>query len=167
MVPRRGPWTYPTRGYKKAFARPDAKSIKEGATERACRSPTLFREDMAKSSTVFKVRRRSDTSSMGSNGGLQRASSTTARSQGGTRDRTLGLSLITPRRKRVVRGSLPTDCPPIGLSTHFLFHYQTHETHLAVVSTLPNSLLREPVSGDWLLVYLELLARCPEQKLLA
>ncbi len=27
---------------------------------------------------------------------------------------------------------------------------------------LPNSLLREPVSRDWPLVYLELLARCPE-----
>ncbi len=27
---------------------------------------------------------------------------------------------------------------------------------------LPNSLLREPVSQDWPLVYLELLARCPE-----
>ncbi len=36
------------------------------------------------------------------------------------------------------------------------------ETHLAVVSTLPNSLLREPVSQDWPLVCLELLARCPE-----
>ncbi len=36
------------------------------------------------------------------------------------------------------------------------------ETHLAVVSTMPKSLLREPVSQDWPLVYLELLARCPE-----
>ncbi len=36
------------------------------------------------------------------------------------------------------------------------------ETHLAVVSMLPNSLLREPVSQDWPLVYLELQARCPE-----
>ncbi len=36
------------------------------------------------------------------------------------------------------------------------------ETHLAVVSTLPNSLLREPVSRDWPQVYLERLARCPE-----
>ncbi len=81
---------YPAQGYKKAFARPGAKSRKEGATERASRSPTLFREDIAKSSTIFKVRRRSDTSSIGSNRGLQRASSTTARSQGGTRDRTLG-----------------------------------------------------------------------------
>ncbi len=34
-------------------------------------------------------------------------------------------------------------------------------THLAAVSMLPNSLLREPVSQDWPLVYLELLARCP------
>ncbi len=31
-----------------------------------------------------------------------------------------------------------------------------------VVSMLPSSLLREPVSQDWPLVYLELLARCPE-----
>ncbi len=28
--------------------------------------------------------------------------------------------------------------------------------------SMPNSLLREPVSQDWPLVYLELLARCPE-----
>ncbi len=35
------------------------------------------------------------------------------------------------------------------------------ETHLAAVSMLPNSLLREPVSRDWSLVYLERLARCP------
>ncbi len=33
---------------------------------------------------------------------------------------------------------------------------------MAVVFTLPNSLLQEPVSQDWPLVYLELLARCPE-----
>ncbi len=98
---------------QKNFARQGATSRKEGATERACRSPNLFREDIAKSSTVFKVRRRSDTSSMGSNGGMQRASSTTARSQGGTRDRTLGLSLITPWRKRVIRGSLPPGCPGV------------------------------------------------------
>ncbi len=80
------------------------KSRYEGATERACRSPTLFREDKAKRSTVFKVRRSSDIS-IGSKGGLQRASSTTTRSRGGTRDRTLGLSLITPWRKRAIRGS--------------------------------------------------------------
>ncbi len=36
------------------------------------------------------------------------------------------------------------------------------DTYLAVVSTLPNSLLREPVSQDWSLMYLELLAQCPE-----
>ncbi len=35
------------------------------------------------------------------------------------------------------------------------------ETHLAAVSMLPNSLLREPISRDWSLVYLERLARCP------
>ncbi len=33
---------------------------------------------------------------------------------------------------------------------------------MAVVSTLPNSLLREPVSRDWPLVYLERLAWFPE-----
>ncbi len=33
---------------------------------------------------------------------------------------------------------------------------------MAVVFTLPSSLLREPVSQDWPLVYLERLARCPE-----
>ncbi len=36
------------------------------------------------------------------------------------------------------------------------------ETQLAVVSTLPNSLLRLPVSWDWPLVCLELLARFPK-----
>ncbi len=33
---------------------------------------------------------------------------------------------------------------------------------MAIVSRLPNSLLREPFSQDWPLVYLELLARCPK-----
>ncbi len=37
-----------------------------------------------------------------------------------------------------------------------------NEIHLAVVSTLLNNLLREPVSRDWPLVYLELLDRCPD-----
>ncbi len=37
-----------------------------------------------------------------------------------------------------------------------------NEIHLAVVSTLLNNLVREPVSRDWPLVCLELLARCPE-----
>ncbi len=67
-------------------------------------------------------------------------------------------------------------------SAHFLFHYQsllacrkaaaerhialstvcvTHRDTFGSSSTLPNSLLREPVSRDWSLVYLERLARCP------
>ncbi len=37
-----------------------------------------------------------------------------------------------------------------------------NEIHLAVVSMLLNNLLREPVSRDWPLVYLELLDRCPD-----
>ncbi len=37
-----------------------------------------------------------------------------------------------------------------------------NEIHLAVVSTLLNNLLREPVSRDWPLVCLELLDRCPD-----
>ncbi len=37
-----------------------------------------------------------------------------------------------------------------------------NETHLAGASTPPGDLLREPVSRDWLLVYLERLAGCPE-----
>ncbi len=37
-----------------------------------------------------------------------------------------------------------------------------NEIHLAVVSTLLNNLLREPVSRDWPLVCLELLGRCPD-----
>ncbi len=38
----------------------------------------------------------------------------------------------------------------------------THRDTFGGVSTLPNSLLRDLVSRDWPLVYLELLARCPE-----
>ncbi len=104
--------TYPARGYKKALAIPGAKSKCVGATDRACKSPTLFRDEIARRNTVFRVRWRSVISSIGSNGGLQRASNTTARSQGGIRDRTGGLSLSAPRRKRVTKGCLPTDCPP-------------------------------------------------------
>ncbi len=37
-----------------------------------------------------------------------------------------------------------------------------NETRLAGAPTTPGDLLREPVSRDWLLVYLEWLARCPE-----
>ncbi len=37
-----------------------------------------------------------------------------------------------------------------------------NEIHLAVVSTLLNNLLREPVSRDWPLVCLELPDRCPD-----
>ncbi len=44
----------------------------------------------------------------------------------------------------------------------FLQSAGPNEIHLAVISTLLNNLLREPVSRDWPLVYLELLARCPE-----
>ncbi len=36
------------------------------------------------------------------------------------------------------------------------------EIHLAEASTLPENVLREPVSRDWPLVCFELLARCPE-----
>ncbi len=69
VFPRRGPWGHnPHKGTRKLW--PDrAQSLeKEGATERACRSPTFFREDKAKRSTVFKVRRCSDISSIGSIG---------------------------------------------------------------------------------------------------
>ncbi len=44
----------------------------------------------------------------------------------------------------------------------FLQSAGPNEIHLAVVSTLLNNLLREPVSRDWPLVCLELLARCSE-----
>ncbi len=104
--------TYPAQGYKKALAIPGAKSKCVGATDRACKSPTLFRDEIARRNTVFRVRWRSVISSIGSNGGLQRAFNTTAKSQGGIRDRTGGLSLNAPRRKRVTKGCLPTDCPP-------------------------------------------------------
>ncbi len=52
-----------------------------------------------------------ETITIGSRGDLQRASNNTARSQGGIRDHTVGLSLSAPRSKRVTRSCLPTDCP--------------------------------------------------------
>ncbi len=73
--------TYPAQGYGKALARPGAKSRYEEATERACRSPTLLREEIGRRNLVFNVRWRSEISSIGSKGSLQRAFSTTARSQ--------------------------------------------------------------------------------------
>ncbi len=103
---------YPARGYKKALIMLGVKSKWVGATERTWRSLTLLRIDIARRNTVFRVRWRSENSSIGSKGGLQRASNTTARSQGGTWDRTGGLSLSAPQRKRVTRGFLLTDCPP-------------------------------------------------------
>ncbi len=101
--------TYPGLWYRKALAKPGAKSRKKGATDRACKSPTLFSDVMTNRKTVLSVRTRSETSSNGSNGGLQRASRTMARSHGGTQDRTGGLSLSAPQRKRVTRGCLPKD----------------------------------------------------------
>ncbi len=85
------------------------RNVKIGATERACRSQTLLREEIAKRKAVLIVRTRPEVSSMGSKGALQRASNTTAKSHVGTRDRTGGLSLSAPRMKRVTRGCLPTD----------------------------------------------------------
>ncbi len=55
------------------------------------------------------MRWRSQISSTGTKGGLQRVSITTAKSQGGIRDRTGGLSFSVLRTKRVARGCLPTD----------------------------------------------------------
>ncbi len=49
------------------------------ATERACMSPTLFRDEMAKRKTVLSVRAGSETSSRGSKGGLEKASRTISR----------------------------------------------------------------------------------------
>ncbi len=106
--------TYPTRGYRQALVRPGAKSRCEGATERACRSQTLLREYIARRKEVFNVRWRSEISSIVSKGDPHRASRTTERSQGGTRDHTWGLSLITLWRKNVTRASLPTDWPMRG-----------------------------------------------------
>ncbi len=40
-----------------------------------------------------------------------------------------------------------------------------NETRLAGAPTMPGNLLREPVSRDWPLGYLERLARCPEAPL--
>ncbi len=69
------------------------------------------------------MRWRSQISSTGSKGGLQRVSITTARSQGGIRDRTGGLSFSVPWTKRVGRGCLPTDKVlgerwPAGIKAH-------------------------------------------------
>ncbi len=106
--------TYPGLGYKNALAIPGANSRHDGATDRACRSPTLFKEEMAKRNTVLTVRNLQGTSSRGSKGALERASRTTAKSQVGILGRTGGLSLLVPRRNRVTNGFLPRDCSPTG-----------------------------------------------------
>lgn len=58
--------TYPGLGYRKTLAKPGAKSRKEEATEKACKSQTLFREEMANKKTFLSVKTRSETSSIGS-----------------------------------------------------------------------------------------------------
>ncbi len=51
----------------------------DGDTDRACRSQTLFKEEMAKRNTVLTVINLNGTSSKGSKGAFERASKTTAR----------------------------------------------------------------------------------------
>ncbi len=103
-----------TRSRVQKCFRQSGRKVKIGRPDRAWRSPTLFREVIANKNVVLRKRWRSEISSMGSKSGLHRASITTARSHVGTRERTGGLILSAPRRKRITRGCLPTVFPSSG-----------------------------------------------------
>ncbi len=83
-------------------------------TERAWRSQNLFKEEMAKRNTVLTVRNLSGTSSRGSNGALERASRTTAKSHVGILGHTGGLSLLIPRINCIASGFFPMYWSPTG-----------------------------------------------------
>ncbi len=70
--------THPDLGYRNDLAIPGANSRHDGATDRACRSLTLFKEEMASRNTVLTVRNLKETYSRGSNGAFKIASKTTA-----------------------------------------------------------------------------------------
>ncbi len=106
--------THPGLGYRNALAIPGKNWRHDGSTDRACRSPTFFKEEMARRNTVLTVRNLNRTSSKVSKGTFERASKTTAKSQVGILGRTRGLSLPIPRRNRVTSGFLPRDWLPTG-----------------------------------------------------
>ena len=75
--------------------------VQERCTDKAWRSPTRFAEVKASSSAVLYERNFISAYSVGSNGGPQRASSTSTKYLEGTLGLNTGLSLRTSFRKRV------------------------------------------------------------------
>ncbi len=76
----------------------------EDEIERACKSPTLLREDKANNRTVFRVRIFSVTVSKGSNGCLDSPCNTMDRSHDGTHTGRKGRSCREPCMNRETRG---------------------------------------------------------------
>ncbi len=90
-----------------ALTPPGANSRQVGEIAKAWRSPTLLSEVIARSKTILKVRFFAVADSIGSKGGSDSPSRTTARSQVGTLERAAGLILHAPRRKRTTSWCLP------------------------------------------------------------
>ncbi len=82
--------------------------------ERACKSPTLSREDKATKRTVLRVNNFSDTDCNSSKGLPNRPSKTIVRSQEGTHAGRKGLSRLKPCIKREAKEWRPTEAPPTG-----------------------------------------------------
>ncbi len=59
---------------------PGANSRHEGATDSACKSPILLRDDIARRNNAFKVKNLAGTSSKGSKGARERPCRTMAKS---------------------------------------------------------------------------------------
>lgn len=94
---------------------PGANSRHEGATDNACRSPILLRDEIARMNNAFKVKHLAGTSSKASMGARERPYRTMDKSHVGTLVRAAGLSLRVPWRKQDTRGSFPIDIPPKGI----------------------------------------------------
>ncbi|KAJ7986789.1 hypothetical protein DPEC_G00332020 [Dallia pectoralis] len=101
--------TYPDEGSRNALTIPGENSKQEGATDRACISPILFREEMASKKIALRVTNLSGTSSMGSNGARERPSSTMARSQNGTLN-WVYLPFSAPRGEQFPSGGIRLPC---------------------------------------------------------
>ncbi len=101
-------------GVQKCSRQPGANSRHDGATDRACRLPTLYKEEMANRNTVLTVRNLNGTSSRGSNWAFERASKTTVKSQVGILGHSGGLSLLIPWRNYVTSRFLHKDWSPTG-----------------------------------------------------
>lgn len=91
--------TYPTLGSRIAMDIPGETSKQVGATDRACRSPTLLREAKVESRVVFRVRHFSNADSMGPKGASRSPSRTTERSQKETHNLQDGLSHLAAAQK--------------------------------------------------------------------